>query len=159
VGLRYVATSSSLDTVGWLVFQRAFEPACFARRTLICLLILFWSPGIGFIADYSKDGFGVRPSAGAPLYSGDYFLPGTPLEGWSVEYRIGTGENIRLINKGLVGKHEIPTTTIEGTHGNQRLTECLLLATTCRVFCIVRARRSPCTGSLTHKFLFPVAPC
>lgn len=36
-------------------------------------------------------------------FSGDYFLPGSPLEGWSVEWRIGSasaGVN-RKINKGL----------------------------------------------------------
>jgi hypothetical protein len=43
-----------------------------------------WAGGIGFIADYNVDGFGV----GSPTaYSGDFFLPGDPMEGWSVEYK------------------------------------------------------------------------
>jgi hypothetical protein len=34
--------------------------------------------------DYNHDGF----DTGSPTpYSGDYFLPGDPLEGWSVEYK------------------------------------------------------------------------
>jgi hypothetical protein len=35
-----------------------------------------------FGADYNKDGFG----AGSPTsFSGDYFMPGAPLEGWSLQ--------------------------------------------------------------------------
>jgi hypothetical protein len=35
-----------------------------------------------FRADYNKDGFG----AGSPTsFSGDYFMPGAPLEGWSLQ--------------------------------------------------------------------------
>lgn len=36
---------------------------------------------LGFVADYGKDGFTV----GAPEYFGDYFMPGTVQEGWSVQ--------------------------------------------------------------------------
>ena len=37
-----------------------------------------WYGGLGFIADFGRDGFDVgSPSA----YSGDYFLPGSPMEG------------------------------------------------------------------------------
>jgi hypothetical protein len=36
--------------------------------------------GIGFVADPDKDGWTV----GSPTYFGDYFLPGTPQEGWDV---------------------------------------------------------------------------
>ena len=77
--------------------------------------------GIGFIADFNKDGF----STGSPkAYSGDYFLPGSPLEGWSVEYKIGSGGNNVKINKGMVGKHQIPTTTIEGAVPRLFFCEC-----------------------------------
>lgn len=36
---------------------------------------------LGFVADYDSNGWNV----GTPPYFGDYFLPGTPQEGWSVE--------------------------------------------------------------------------
>lgn len=38
---------------------------------------------IGFVADPAKDGWGVG-SPGFPDYFGDYFLPGTPQEGWDI---------------------------------------------------------------------------
>lgn len=37
--------------------------------------------GLGFVADPAKDGWTV----GSPAYFGDYFLPGSPQEGWSLE--------------------------------------------------------------------------
>jgi len=37
--------------------------------------------GLGFVADPDKDGWTV----GTPPYFGDYFLPGQPQEGWSIE--------------------------------------------------------------------------
>ncbi len=36
---------------------------------------------LGFVADYDSNGW----SVGTPPYFGDYFLPGTPQEGWSVD--------------------------------------------------------------------------
>lgn len=36
---------------------------------------------IGFVADWDSNGWAV----GTPPYFGDYFLPGTPQEGWSIE--------------------------------------------------------------------------
>ncbi|NDC42666.1 MAG: hypothetical protein EBZ77_14145, partial [Chitinophagia bacterium] len=36
---------------------------------------------LGFVADYGRDGWGT----GTPPYWGDYYLPGTPQEGWAVE--------------------------------------------------------------------------
>src|SRR6185437_11553504 len=36
---------------------------------------------LGFVADPDKDGWIV----GSPAYYGDYFLPGTPQEGWAIE--------------------------------------------------------------------------
>jgi len=38
------------------------------------------SGGLGFVCDPDKDGWTV----GSPAYYGDYFLPGTPQEGWSI---------------------------------------------------------------------------
>jgi hypothetical protein len=37
---------------------------------------------LGFVADPDKDGWDV----GDPFYNGDYFLPGSPEEGWGVEF-------------------------------------------------------------------------
>ena len=42
-----------------------------------------WNNGLGFIADFAENGW--TPSSGG--FAGDYFLPGSPLEGWSVEYQ------------------------------------------------------------------------
>ena len=52
----------------------------------------------------------------AHSYSGDYFLPGSPLEGWSVEWRVGSasaGVN-RKINKGLAYGTDITPSTVDG---------------------------------------------
>ncbi|MBK6731422.1 MAG: T9SS type A sorting domain-containing protein [Bacteroidetes bacterium] len=38
--------------------------------------------GLGYVADSDKDGWDV----GDPLYCGDYFTPGTPEEGWAIQY-------------------------------------------------------------------------
>ncbi len=38
--------------------------------------------GLGFVADFNLDGW----ANGTPPYSGDYFLPGAPFEGWLVEF-------------------------------------------------------------------------
>lgn len=55
---------------------------------------------IGFVADPDKDGWLV--SAGpVPGYIGDYFLPGTPYEGWDVQYTgTGVGSGRRNIGGG-----------------------------------------------------------
>ena len=61
-----------------------------------------WGRGVGFSVDYNRDGFGT----GTPTYfSGDYFLPGSPVEGWVVSYSTtSTGTVIPLVNKGRMGK-------------------------------------------------------
>jgi len=51
----------------------------------------FWDPAagiddtssflLGFVADYGRDGWDI----GAPPFYGDYYLPGTPQEGWAIE--------------------------------------------------------------------------
>lgn len=40
------------------------------------------NPGLGFVADPDQDGW----TTGTPDYCGDYFIPGTPEEGWGVEF-------------------------------------------------------------------------
>jgi len=43
--------------------------------------------GIGFVADWEMDGWNTSSNPGViPNYSGDYFLPGNPWEGFLVEY-------------------------------------------------------------------------
>ncbi len=38
-------------------------------------------PGLGFVADWESDGW----DTGTPDYCGDYFVPGSPVEGWQVQ--------------------------------------------------------------------------
>lgn len=45
---------------------------------------------IGFVADPDKDGWTVM-APGRPDYIGDYYLPGYPQEGWSVQFTPATG--------------------------------------------------------------------
>ena len=44
---------------------------------------------LGFVADYGRDGWTV----GSPPFSGDYFVPGQPFEGWAVEFDGNAYEN------------------------------------------------------------------
>ncbi len=37
--------------------------------------------GLGFVADWESDGW----ATGTPLYCGDYFVPGSPVEGWQIQ--------------------------------------------------------------------------
>lgn len=70
---------------------------------------------MGFVSDPAKDGWTV----GAPNYCGDYFLPGTPAEGWGVEI---DGESFINTNAssssgggfgGICGKQDIPGSIIK----------------------------------------------
>jgi len=69
-----------------------------------------WYFGIGFIADYNMDGFtnGVQP------YSGDYFLPGSPYEGWLVEFNHAATE-YTFQNAQAVGLYQVPQTSLVNT--------------------------------------------
>ena len=55
--------------------------------------------GLGFVADPGRDGW----SSGSPTFCGDYFLPGSPVEGWGVEVA-GTS----YINSDVCGISTIP---------------------------------------------------
>lgn len=57
--------------------QTVYNPATGTNSTLNSLL--------GFVSDPGKDGWTV----GTPAMMGDYFMPGTPQEGWKIQ--IGTG--------------------------------------------------------------------
>ena len=52
---------------------------------------------LGFIADYGRDGF----DNGFPAFSGDYFVPGSPVEGWAMQWSDSGGQK-SSVNKGLV---------------------------------------------------------
>ncbi len=41
--------------------------------------------GLGFVADAGSNGWTIAGPGGLPPYCGDYFLPGTPVEGWGVQ--------------------------------------------------------------------------
>jgi hypothetical protein len=69
-----------------------------------------WFGGLGFVADFNLDGWAV----GVPPYSGDYFLPGSPYEGWLVEFTY-TGNEYTYQNAQAVGQFEIPQTSLVNT--------------------------------------------
>ena len=62
-----------------------------------------WGTGVGFSCDFNRDGF----LTGLPTaFSGDYFLPGTPMEGVTLSWRtISNGPVSTAINKGRMGKY------------------------------------------------------
>ncbi len=47
--------------------------------------------GLGFVADSDQDGWGT----GSPPYCGDYFVPGSPVEGWGITVGSSPG-NVRI---------------------------------------------------------------
>lgn len=66
--------------------------------------------GIGFVADVGRDGW----STGTPDFCGDYFLPGSPVEGWGIEFDGNTYINTdRCSSNGILGNN-ISTTYITG---------------------------------------------
>ena len=52
---------------------------------------------LGFIADYGLDGWDV----GDPVFSGDYFTPGDPMEGFLLQYMDEDQKQYNAENKGL----------------------------------------------------------
>ncbi|MCI5190703.1 MAG: hypothetical protein D3905_13145, partial [Candidatus Electrothrix sp. AS4_5] len=68
-------------------------------------------PVLGFVADYGRDGWTV----GTPEFSGDFFVPGTPEEGWGVEWTSLSGTEKSFNNFGLMEVHEVPTTSLTDT--------------------------------------------
>ncbi len=58
---------------------------------------------LGFVCDYQKDGW----DNGNPVFMGDYFVPGTPEEGWGIEWNIGI-ESRNFYNFGLMNLFDIP---------------------------------------------------
>jgi gliding motility-associated-like protein len=58
--------------------------------------------GLGFVCDYQRNGWTVASGAGAFNYCGDYFVPGTPVEGWALTFngvdRINTNTGCTTFN-------------------------------------------------------------
>jgi len=71
-----------------------------------------WYSGLGFVADYGRDGWAV----GNPPYSGDYFVPGDPVEGWILEWDYNGGTS-NFVNEGLEngGSYGVPQTSLTNT--------------------------------------------
>ena len=61
---------------------------------------------LGFVADPAKDGW--------KSYYGDYFVPGSPFEGWGVKWGPSTGTHL-FSNAGLMGMDDVPTTSLTKT--------------------------------------------
>jgi len=63
-------------------------------------------PGpLGMVADYGMDGWDV----GTLPQTGDFCMPGVPVEGWAVEWTYN-GSIFNFANLGLIGYQSIPTT-------------------------------------------------
>lgn len=69
-----------------------------------------WLYGLGFVADFNLDGWAV----GTPPYSGDYFLPGDPWEGWLLEYTYAATD-YTFINAQASGYFNVPQTSLTNT--------------------------------------------
>jgi len=54
---------------------------------------------LGFVCDYGHDGWTV----GTPPYMGDYFLPGSPFEGWELQMRGGCIQAFNEDTAGFIG--------------------------------------------------------
>jgi len=67
--------------------------------------------GLGFVADVGKDGW----NAGTPVKVGDYFLPGAPEEGFTVEWTSAAGGERTFNNYGRMNTVQMPTTSVTNT--------------------------------------------
>ena len=65
---------------------------------------------LGFVADPQRDGWDM----GTPPQTGDYFVPGTPEEGWSVEWTLD-GVETGFHNYGLRGAADVAQTSLTET--------------------------------------------
>jgi len=87
---------------------------------------------LGFVADPEKDGWLVSIAA-APQYMGDYFVPGTPYEGWEIQANgaaKGLGWGRAGGPTGITGANVSYTTSAtqsvgvwQGTYGNLAITQ------------------------------------
>lgn len=68
------------------------------------------SYGLGFTADQGMNGFTVAGPTTLPLYCGDYFLPGSPVEGWALTFN-GT-DYINSNNAGICSPSDVPGSVV-----------------------------------------------
>ena len=75
---------------------------------------------LGFVCDVGKDGF----SSGTPNFLGDYFVPGSPEEGWGMQWNTTSSGNTRVNfnNFGLMGLSDVTRNSHTKTtlNGSQR---------------------------------------
>jgi hypothetical protein len=69
------------------------------------------TPGLGFVADMGRDGWTV----GTPDYCGDYFLPGSPVEGWGIQIGSTSYRNTNGGSLSICGPFDIPGSIISYT--------------------------------------------
>jgi gliding motility-associated-like protein len=69
-------------------------------------------PGLGFVADSDEDGW----TSGSPAYCGDYFVPGSPVEGFAVTKGMGTLDPLTNTDQSC-GSFEIPGSVISYSDG------------------------------------------
>ncbi len=115
---------------------------------------------LGFVADPAKDGWTV----GSPNYVGDYFLPGFPQEGWSVEVNgvQGNGWNgsagcsagailftggVSGTNVGYSGTGPVKTATWQGSSGTGLAITQVTTLDTSKVFFTMYVTLKNTTGS------------
>ncbi len=62
-------------------------------------------PNLGFVCDVGKDGF----TTGTPTFLGDYFVPGSPEEGWGIQWYTTSSASTRVNfnNFGLMGVNDV----------------------------------------------------
>ena len=79
---------------------------------------------LGFIADYDADGWGSTEVGGEPNFAGDYFLPGTEMEGFVTYFTDSlSGAKFRHCNKGLAsscGSPIVPTSIDITSEGDKQ---------------------------------------
>lgn len=74
---------------------------------------------LGFIADVDKDGW----TEGQPGFVGDYFMPGSPEEGWSLEWTVG-GTEFNFNNVYLEGEDDMPVQShLDKSYGAYKVSE------------------------------------
>ncbi|MEZ6122428.1 MAG: Calx-beta domain-containing protein [Planctomycetaceae bacterium] len=74
-----------------------------------------FTPGtgnLGFVADFEKDGWDTSSNPGViPNQTGDFFVPGSPEESFTIEWGNGVDEHT-FTNAGLNGEFDIPQTSV-----------------------------------------------
>jgi len=94
--LRQRCSDDHLPVVLFIHVQFTLSPPLTKPRILFLHQYQTKTCSLGFIADYDRNGW----DAGDPKFSGDYFVPGAPVEGWAMKWTDSGGTKTG-INKGL----------------------------------------------------------